>query len=211
MKILILGATGGTGKHLVTQALAAGHTVTALVRNPEAAGLSGSGLKLVKGLATNAADVAAAVAGQDAVLSALGPRTKTDPVCPEAAQATVAAMKQHGVKRVIWISAGGVGDSEPQFRAASFIFAAVIMPLVFKKPYANHLRAEEVLRASGLEFTIPRPVQLVDAGATGKAVAVPIGSGRVTKLKVARSDLAAWMLSELQSPKFVGQLPIIEG
>src|ERR1700677_5137897 len=169
MKVLILGGTGATGRHLCEQAAAAGHAVTALVRDSAAAKLSCPGVTIRQGQPTSEADVTAAVAGNDAVLSALGPRQGSDPVCVGAAQAVIAAMKKQGVKRLLWLSAGGAGDSAPQIIRASFVFRRIIMPVSPRKPYANHTRAEELIHASGLDFTVVRPVQLVDGPTNGTA------------------------------------------
>ena len=210
MKLLILGGTGGTGRQLVEQALAAGHDVTALVRDPTTAGLAAHAkLTLVKGRATDAGEIAAAVAGHDAVLSALGPRKNMDPISAEAAKATVEAMKRQGVKRLVWLSAGGVGDSAPQLVRESFVFGKIIMPLFLKHPYANHAIAEDIVRGSGLDYTIVRPVQLVDKKTAGTLTAVPIGDAKVHGLKISRHDVAAWMLGEVTANKFVGAAPIL--
>jgi uncharacterized protein YbjT (DUF2867 family) len=209
MKLLILGATGATGRLLVDRALAAGHAVTALVRDPDKAGLPSDKIVLVKGRATEADDVAGAAAGCDAVLSALGPRTAKDPVCAEAARAVVDAMKRQGLKRVVWLSAGGVGDSAPQIRRASFVFGRIIMPLFLRRPYANHARAEETLRASDLDWTVLRPVQLVDVSTGAQPAALPIGEVVPARLKIARTDVAAFMLDELVARAHVGAMPIL--
>jgi putative NADH-flavin reductase len=211
MKVLILGGTGATGRHLCEKAAAVGHAVTALVRDSAVAKLSFPGVTVRQGQPTSEVDVTAAVAGNDAVLSALGPRQGSDPVCVGAAQAVIAAMKKQGVKRLIWLSAGGVGDSAPQIIRASFVFGRIVMPLFLRKPYANHARAEELIRPSGLDFTVVRPVQLVDGPTNGKAVAVPIGAETLGSLKVARSAVAAFMVEELAARKFVGQMPLLHG
>jgi putative NADH-flavin reductase len=208
MKLLVLGATGATGKHLVEAALAGGHDVTMLVRDPASVTLKHPKLTVVKGRATVAAEVEPVVAGQDAVLSTLGPRSKADPVCAEAADAVVSAMKEHGVERVVWLSAGGVGDSAPQLVAASFVFGRIIMPLFLRKPYANHLRAEEALRASGLEWTVFRPLQLVDEP-TGNPVTSALTHEKILGLKIARSDVAKYMLTEVTARAHVRQMPVI--
>ncbi len=211
MKVLILGGTGATGRQLCEQAAAAGHAVAALVRDSAAAKLSFPGVAIRQGQPTSEADVTAVMAGNDAVLSALGPRQGRDPVCVDAAQAVIAAMKKQGVKRLIWLSAGGVGDSAPQIIRASFVFGRIIMPLFLRGPYANHARAEQLIRSSGLDFTVIRPVQLVDGPTDGKAVAVPIGAETLGSLKVARSAVAAFMVEELAARKFVGQMPLLHG
>jgi len=211
MKVLILGGTGATGRHLCEKAAAAGHAVTALVRDSAAAKLPLPGVAIRQGHPTSEADVTAVMAGNDAVLSALGPRQGRDPVCVGAAQAVIAAMKKQGVKRLIWISAGGVGDSAPQIIRASFVFGRIIMPLFLRGPYANHARAEELIRSSALDFTVVRPVQLVDGPTNRKAVAVPIGAQTLGSLKVARSAVAAFMVEELAARKLVGQMPLLHG
>ncbi len=208
MKLLILGATGATGQLLVQQALAAGHEVTALVRNPAQVTTSHPNFKAVKGQATVAADVEPLMRGQDAVLSALGPRTKNDPVCADAASAVVSAMQNAGVKRLVWLSAGGVGDSKAHITAASFVFGRIILPLFLAKPYANHLRAEEVVRASGLDWTLVRPAQLVDQ-ATGNPVVAVLPDQKVGGLKIARADVAAFMLGEVGAREYVGLAPTL--
>jgi uncharacterized protein YbjT (DUF2867 family) len=207
MKLLILGATGATGKHLLELALAAGHEVTVLVRDP-ASVAARPGLRVVGGRATVAAEVEAVVRGQDAVISTLGPRQNGDAVCAEASAALVSAMKKEGVKRVVWLSAGGVGDSKPQITEASFVFGRIIMPLFLRRPYANHLIAEETFRGSGLDWTVPRPVQLVDEP-TGKPVTAVPPSGKVGGLKIARHDVAAFILREVEERAHVGQMPVL--
>jgi hypothetical protein len=94
---------------------------------------------------------------------------------------------------------------------ASFVFGRIVMPLFLRKPYANHARAEELIRPSGLDFTVVRPVQLVDGPTNGKAVAVPIGAETLGSFKVARSAVAAFMVEELAARKFVGQMPLLHG
>ena len=208
MKLLILGATGATGRHLVDQALAAGHEVTVLVRDAAGVTTRHPKLTVVAGRATVEADVDPVVRGQDAVLSTLGPRSKSDTVCPEAAQALVTAMKAHGVKRVIWLSASGVGDSRQAINDASFVFGKIIIPLLLSRPYANHAAAEEILRASGLDWTVLRPMQLIDVP-TGKSPAAVSKDTKPPGLKVARQDVAAFMLRELAEGTWIGQMPLV--
>jgi putative NADH-flavin reductase len=209
MKLLILGSTGATGNHLLELALAGGHEVTALVRDPKKLATKPS-LTVLGGRATVASDVEPAARGQDAVVSALGPRETADPVCAEAAEAVVTAMKKAGVDRVVWLSAGGVGDSKPQIVAASFVFGRIIMPLFLKKPYANHLKAEETLRASGLSWTVVRPLQLVDAPTGNATAAVPVdGTTKVSGLKISRRDVAAFMLRAAVEGLHVREMPLL--
>jgi putative NADH-flavin reductase len=208
MKLLILGGTGGTGKHLVELALDRGHDVTMLVRDPAAVTVKNAKLEVVRGRATVLAELAPAVAAKDAVLSTLGPRSNKDTVCADTAVALVAAMKQHGVERVIWLSASGVGDSKQTAIDMSFVFGRIIMPLFLKHPYANHEKAEETLRASGLKWTVLRPLQLVDKP-TGKPATATLPGSKPGSLKIARRDVAAYMLDELASGGHVHQMPLL--
>jgi uncharacterized protein YbjT (DUF2867 family) len=208
MKILILGATGATGKHLLEKALAAGHEVTALVRDPKKLTVTHPKLRVIEGQVSKEDDVVRAVRGQDAVLSTLGPRDNKDPICATAAPIVAAAMKAEGVKRIVWLSASGVGDSKPALVAASFVFGYIIMPLFLKTPYANHARAEEALRATDLEWTVLRPVQLVDK-LTGKPVVATPPDQKPASLKIAREDVAAFMLVELEKNAHVREMPLL--
>lgn len=208
MKLLVLGGSGATGKLLIDEALARGHEVTALVRDPASLSKQHERLHVKQGRATVAADVAGALAGQDAVVSALGPRTKKDPVCAEAADAVIAAMQQHGVRRVVWLSASGVGDSRQTMNNASFVFGRIILPLFLRHPYANHERAEDKLRASGLEYTVVRPLQLVDKS-TGRPVTATLPDQPVRGFKITRREVATFMLDELEARKYVGRMPLL--
>lgn len=208
MNLLVLGATGATGKHLVTHALAAGHRVRAIVRDPAKVAASGANLEVRKGDVTSVADLTDALRGIDAVVSAIGPRVKSDAISPLAAAPLVEAMKAAGVKRLVWLSAGGVGDSAGPLTKASWVFGKIIMPLFLKLPYANHLRAEESIRASGLDFTIVRPVQLVDVQ-TGNPVATAPTGEPPKGLKISRSDVAKFMLDEVATRTHVGKMPVL--
>lgn len=113
MKLLIFGASGGTGLELVQQALDQGHTVTAFVRNPRKLPIQHNRLRVVQGDILDAHAVAEAVKGHDAVISALGHKrwiVKTT-ILSEGAGNIIAAMKKHGVKRFICVTSLGVGES----------------------------------------------------------------------------------------------------
>src|SRR4051812_40157788 len=122
MKLAILGATGTTGQHVLEKALASDHDVTVLVRDAGKVKQKSPKLTVLVGSVTSADDVAKAIHGCDAVISTLGPRENKDPICPTAAEALVQAMKREGVKRVVWTSAAGVGDSAGPTTKASFVF-----------------------------------------------------------------------------------------
>jgi putative NADH-flavin reductase len=155
-KILVLGATGGTGRLIASQALARGHRVTALVRSPE----KGSELKGAKLIVADVRDEKAlreALKGQDAVVSALG--TPASPfrevtLLSTATRALVNAMKAEHVSRLVCITGIGAGDSAGH---GGLLFDNVIFPLLLKKVYADKNRQEAIIRNSGLDWILVRP------------------------------------------------------
>ncbi len=134
MKLLIIGATGGTGRELVAQALAAGHEVTALVRNPEKLGTRHERLRLVQGDILDPDSVDVAVVGQDAVLSSLGTKSIFGRVVifSEGTRNLLNAMTNHGVRRHICITGIGAGDSKGH---GGFLYDKVVLPLFLKRIY----------------------------------------------------------------------------
>jgi len=194
MKIAILGATGQTGGHAMQIALAAGHEVRVLARTPAKIRENDALLTIVKGDATDAAACAELIAGCDAVIAALGPpNLKATTLRQDAARAITAAMKQQNVKRIVWLSALGVGDSMPQMRKTSWLAANLFVPLVVKKTYVDALAAEEVLKASGLDYVLCRPPGLINKPATGHIDEVPADK-KLPRLRTTRADVAAWMV-----------------
>jgi putative NADH-flavin reductase len=195
MKLAVLGATGKTGAHVVRLALEAGHEVVALARDPAAIPARDK-LTVVKGDATVAADVAKVIAGTQAVVSVLGPRTRGKTNLREVSVRNIVdAMKQHGVKKVVWLSASGVGDSLDQAKRSSFVFGRIIIPLMLKATYADAANAEEGLRQSGLDFVIARPPGLTDGKARGDVKEIPLAE-KLTRISIPRADVAAWMLEQ---------------
>lgn len=204
MKIAVLGASGGCGQHLVKLGKEQGHDVTAVVRS--ATWQPPPGVNVVRGDLTNETFLREAIRGCDAVLSALGLRIPglapwNKPEVPDflarSTPALVAAMKAENVKRVIAISAGGVGDSRERVPG---VFRAMISLTALKKPYAELEKMESALLASGLDVLIPRPTGLTDGPQTRQVKTISaFGSGRAT---ISRVDVAAWMLEQLAAPAF---------
>jgi uncharacterized protein YbjT (DUF2867 family) len=202
MKLAILGATGKTGGHAMEMALAAGHQVRALARDPAKLATKHAALTVVKGDATITEDVQTLVAGCDAVIACLGPpHLKKTTLRQDAARAIVAAMEATGVKRIVWLSALGVGDSMPQMRMTSFLAARVFVPLVVKTTYIDALAAEDILRASSLDYVLCRPPGLTDKAATGTIVEVP-ATQKLPRLRCTRADVASWMVKAATTSAF---------
>jgi len=160
-KILVLGATGGTGRLIVSQALARGHQVTALVRSPaKASDLKGA--RLVVGDVRDETALREALKGQDAVVSALG--TPASPyrevtLLSTATRALVDAMKAEHVSRLVCITGMGAGESAGH---GGLLFDRLIFPLLLRKVYADKDRQEAIVRDSGLDWVLVRPAVLND-------------------------------------------------
>jgi len=215
MKLTILAATGGIGRQLLEQALAAGHDVTAIVRNPK---------KLPRAVRTVTADLAAAdpgalesaVAGADAVLSGLGPRSASETgVAMRGTRAIVRAMQATGVRRIVVVSAAPIGTVPSPGRPKpprhdpgdGFLMRNLLSPLTkaaFRKPYADLALMEDVLRDSGLDWTVVRPPRLTDKPLSG-TYRTAHGRNLRRGLFVSRADVAHLMLRVLEQPETIKQ------
>lgn len=199
MKIAILGATGKTGGHAMRRALEAGHLVRVLARDPAKLTTKHDRLEVVKGDATKAEDCAKLVEGCDAVIGTLGPpNLGVTTVRQDAAKAVTEAMKAKGVKRIVWLSALGVGDNIAQAKRTSF-FATLFMKTLLKKTYVDAAAAEQVLRGSGVDYVLARPPGLTDKASTGVMVEVPEDQ-KLPRLRCTRDDVAAWMVKAATVP-----------
>ena len=193
MKVLVFGATGKTGSLVVDRALAEGHTVSVLVR--DAAKFQKAGVKVLTGDATNAADVAKAVLGQDAVIESIGGTTpyKTTSLETTAVTNIVDAMKSQTVKRLVTVSMMGLGQSHAQ---APWWYKYLLMPTFLGGSSKDKANKETVVKNSGLDYIIARPPVLKDGPATGSVkVPGPGGMGHA----ITRADLANFLVDQLKS------------
>ena len=205
MKVLIIGATGATGKILMREALAQGHKVTALARNPSAVASEDPRLRVVEGNALDVSSLEAAVAGQDAVLSALGTRSaRPTTLFSESTHNLIGAMDKHGVRRLVCITGVGVGDSKGH---VGFLYDRIIRPFVVKNIYDDKERQEEAIKQSDLDWVIVRPAQLTDEPAKGEYGVYLKGS--YTVKTISRADVAAFMLAQLTDDTYVHKTPVI--
>ncbi len=196
MHLVILGATGGTGHQLVSQALAAGHTVTAYVRHPEKM-TPQPGLQIVEGELSDVPGMAAAMHGADAVLVAIGPRpsvvqARNADLMQRGVSGIIQAMHQARIDRLVLLSAFGVGDS---VRHASLV-ARIAYKSMMLAPFLDKQRSELELPASGLAWTLVYPVRLTEGPRTTTVRTIDLEE--LTKLpgmpQVSRADVAAVML-----------------
>ena len=211
MRILVTGATGRTGQEIVRQALAAGHEVVALVRSETKAAALLSGAKLVVGDGRDAAALARAVEGCDAVISALGTRdvtfVKKVTVNSESTLVLVGAMKTAGVKRLVCITGLGAGDSAGH---GGFLYDRIIKAFIIRTIYHDKDRQEAVVRSSGLDWVIVRPSVLTDKPASGRIRAFTDLTG-FNGGAISRADVAAFVLAQAESDRWLRQAPLITG
>jgi putative NADH-flavin reductase len=204
MKILIIGATGATGQWLLQDSLAQGHQVTAFVRTP-GSWQAPAGVKTVQGDARDQASLEAALEGQDAVLSALGPRSmKLDDLQEAYMRNLVAAMRAKGVKRLVNLSALGAGDSLAE---SPFFMRHILLPLMLKHVFADKNRGESLLLASDIDFVNVRPGRLLNSPARGGVKAMLRGQG--LKPEMTRQDLSKFMVAQLTENTWLRQSPLI--
>jgi putative NADH-flavin reductase len=165
MKIVVFGATGGTGKQIVKQALDAGHHVTAFVRNPDKLGIQHPNLSICQGDVTDVSAVEQAIAGQEAVISALGPTRPPVPGMMEtAAKNIVSAIQEHGLKRLVSTTGAGVRDPRDQPKLFDKVMKA-LLTLMAKEVLQDSEANVKVIRASNLDWTIVRFPRLTDGAA----------------------------------------------
>jgi len=206
MKILIIGATGGTGQILLDKALEQGHQVTALARNPSAVASRDYRPRVLQGNALDPEAVEPAVAGQDAMLSALGTRSRKPTTLFSASTANlIDAMKKHGVRRLVCLTGIGAGDSKGH---GGFLYDRFLLPFVVRNQYADKDRQEEIIKRSGLEWVIVRPARLTNEPAKGEyRIFLSGDSYRATT--ISREDVAAFMLAQLTEDRYVHHAPVI--
>jgi putative NADH-flavin reductase len=205
VKVLIIGATGATGRVLMREALEQGHEVTALARNPSALAPEDHRPRVLQGNALDASEVEAAVADQDAVLSALGTRsTRPTTLFSQSTHNLISAMNKHGVRRLVCITGIGAGESKGH---VGFLYDRIMLPFVVKNIYEDKNRQEEAIKQSDLDWVIVRPARLTDEPAKGE-YRVYLG-GSYTAKTISRADVAAFMLAQLTDETYVHKMPVI--
>jgi putative NADH-flavin reductase len=203
MKLLVLGATGGTGLEMVREAIERGHSVTAFVRSPERLKPFGDHITIRQGNLLNAAELEPVIKGHEAVLSGFGPRlplSKADAnLLRQFGGALTAAMPKAGVKRVV-------------VESVAFLFKDSIIPpayllgrLLFPGIVADASGMEELFQNSGLEWTIARPPELTDKPYTGK---YRVREGHLPRFgsNISRSDVADFMIKAAENRSSLGKI-----
>ena len=211
--VLLLGATGRTGQHVLSYALEKGYRVKALVRDPEKIAVKSDRLVLITGTPVDLEDVRKAAAGCDVVISTLNNPRKTEsiwakPVNPPdlmtgCMRNAVTAMKESGIRRIVLMTGAGAGDS---FATMPLIMKAFIKLTSLKYVYADHDNQEAVLKESGLDWTIVRPVGLTEKDEIRD---LAVGKDDRHSAFISRKAVAKFLVDCLEDNNFIGQAPII--
>jgi putative NADH-flavin reductase len=208
MRILVIGATGGTGREVVRQALARNHQVNALARSAANAVPLLPGADIIEGDARDGEAVAKALTGCDGVISALGTKLsllREETLLSTATRVLIDAMRQQGITRLVCVTGIGAGDSHGH---GGFLYDHIVQPLLLRSTYHDKDRQEDEIRKSGLDWTIVRPTNLTDGPTTDNIRALTdltdFHGGRI-----ARADVARFLITELDERRWAGRSPVI--
>jgi putative NADH-flavin reductase len=212
MKLTIFAATGGIGSQLLTQAIAGGHDVTAVARNPQNLPTTQARIVTADLAAPESASLQSAVDGTDAVLSGLGARSKAEAgIAWQGTRAIIQAMQVAGVRRIVVVSAAPIGtvpsparpDPPKHDPGDGIVMRNLAYPIVraaFRENYADLARMEDLLRESDLDWTVVRPVRLTGKPLTGK-YRTAFGQNVRHGLLISRADVAHYMLGAIDRPE----------
>ena len=207
MNILIVGGSRGIGRQLVEQALAAGHSVTALARHPERLASEHERLRKVQGDILDSGSLSGAMAGQNAVCCAIGVSTPWEQpgVFSKGTERLLQAMKGNAVRRLVCVTGIGAGDSKGH---GGFLYDCIAFPLLLKSVYADKDRQEALIRAADVDWTIVRPGFLSNGPLTRRYRVLTDLSG-VTAGWISRADVAHFMVEELSANRYLRQTPLL--
>ncbi len=207
MKLIIFGATGGTGQQILEQALEQGHEVTAFVRSPEKLDIKHEKLRILKGNVLDFASVEGAIQGQDAVICTLGlpPRHKSY-LRANGTKNIIRAMEKTGVKRFICQSSHGVGESR---KTLPFLMKYLIVPFFLRRVFADHEIQENYTKKCQLDWIIVRPTALTDGEHTDSYQHGYKSDNKTVTNKISRADTADFMLKQLADNTYLHQTPSI--
>lgn len=208
MRIAVFGATGGTGKQLIEQALEAGYEVVAYARNPSKLDIRHEHLKVVQGELAEGPLIEGAVSGADAVISVLGPRggSKERPVT-QGMKNIIASMKRQGVRRLVVSSTLSARDPNDRsdFKTQTMIG---LVRFTMRDAYEDIVSAAEAVRNSDLDWTIVRLSILNNNVKSGRVRAGYVGTNEVGT-SISRADVADFMLKQVGDAKYIRQAPAI--
>src|SRR5262245_9807543 len=197
MKVIVFGANGGIGRHVVEQSLAAGHIVTAVARRPESVTAQHPNLTVRRGDVLDPAGLGDLLAGQEAVVSALGVHSRAPTVVYSQGVANILqAMQAAGVRRMLCISATGL---DPGHWLQHYL-AKPVLWAILREMYTDLARMEETVKRSGVEWTIIRPPNMSDRPHTGR-YKVSCNEHLPSAWTISRADVADYIVRHLADPE----------
>lgn len=202
-KLLVFGASGSIGQHLVNQALELGYQVSAFVRDPSKMNIQHDKLRTLKGDAMDYESVEKSISGHDAVLIAIG-AGRQGKVRAESTKNIIRAMKKAGNRRLICQSTLGVGDS---WNTLTFFWKYVMFKGIIRKAFHDHEMQEDWVKQSDLDWTIVRPSAFKDGEKTGKYMHGFSRLHKKAKLSISRADVADFMLKQLDEETYLRKAP----
>ena len=202
MNILLFGATGGTGRQVISQGIEAGHLITAFVRNPKSLQIKSKRLTVVTGNILSAKDVEEAAKGQDVVISTLGNKTshalwETNHTISDGVKNIISAMKKEKVKRLLFVASFGVNEK-------IFLPEKLFIRVILKNIFADIPLQEQRIRGSGLEWTLVHPARLTNISRIGRYYAqedLPIGIFS----QISRAGVADFLLNNISNRSVIGK------
>lgn len=203
LHILIIGATGGTGRQLVRQGLELGHQVTAFVRTPARLKIEHPNLRIVKGNVLDYASVESAMRGQNAVVCALGHKRWFYPnkILSDGTHNILRAMKTCDLPRLVCESSLGIGNSAGRL---GLLYTFFVIPLILPFIFWDKLRQGKLIAESGVDWVIVRPAVLTNGAARGSYRHGPNRGNFVWTNRIARADVADFMLKQLTDDTYLG-------
>jgi len=205
-RVLIIGATGGTGRQLVSQALERGYAVTALVRDPSRLQVDHPQLTVIQGDVLDQGSVDAAMRGQEAVLSALGHKRFFYPtrILSKGTRNILRAMETHGIPRLVCVTSLGMGNSAGRM---GLYYTLFVIPVILPFYFWDKTRQERMIARSNLEWVIVRPGALTNGDKRDRyRHGRQVGSFLLT-VRISRADVADFMLNQLASDTYVRTAP----
>ena len=206
MRVVIVGATGGTGRQLVAQALERGYQVTAFVRTPAKIRIAHDRLSVRRGNVLHYASVEDAVRGQDAVLCALGHKRWFYPtrILSSGTANLIRAMEACGVRRFVCETSLGVGDS---FGRMGLYYTLFVIPVVLPFYFWDKRRQEHIIRCSALDWIIVRPGALTNKPKRGTYRHGSVVGHWLWTVRISRADVANFMLNQVADDSYLRSAP----
>ena len=208
MKILLLGATGRTGKHVIEEALKKGHTITAIARDPLK--LNKYPVEIFTGTPYDYETVESAIEGCQAVINTLNISRKSDnpwskltaprDLLSRSASNAIQAMVKHGIKRYVALSTYGAGNS---WRSTPVVLKLIVLTSNLKYAFRDHGRQEELLKESDLEYTICRAPMLTSEISKSGIISIPGEEGSPAAMKLSRNSAAEFFIKIIESGDYI--------